>query len=67
MVGLAGLDGLGEGVIGFEDDALGSVVAPLLFVLALDDGEGVHDISHSVARGWEAGFKPGQAFGCLPL
>jgi hypothetical protein len=38
LVGLAGADGLGEGVVDFEDDALGAVVAvELLLVLAADE------------------------------
>lgn len=49
LVGLAGADDLLHGVVDFEDDALGAVVAVvLLLVLAADDGEGVHDVGHSV-------------------
>ena len=58
LVGVAGADGLGHGVVDFEDDALGAVVAVLRLVLTLDDGEGVHDVGHGVARGREAGLEP---------
>src|SRR5262245_50912557 len=56
----AGADGLRHRVVDLEDDALGAVVAPLLLVLALDDGEGVHDVSYGVARGREAGLESRQ-------
>src|SRR5512137_69972 len=63
LVGLAGLHGGGEGVVDFEDDAFGAVVAvELRLVLALYDGEGVQDVIHRVARGGES-F--GQGFGLL--
>ena len=59
-------DGLLHGVVDLEDDAFGAVVAvELLLVLALDDGEGVHDVGHGVARGGEAGLEPRQVFGRL--
>ena len=48
LVGLAGADGLGEGVVDFEDDTFGAVVAPLLIVFALHDGAGVQDAGHGV-------------------
>ena len=42
---------LGHFVVDFEDDAFGAIFAVLFFVLAADDGEGVHDIGHGVAGG----------------
>lgn len=40
-----GADGLGEGLVDFEDGAFGAVVAGELgLVLALYDGEGVHNV-----------------------
>ena len=45
---LAGVDGMLHGVINLEDDPLGAVLAKLCFVLALDDGEGFHDVVHVV-------------------
>lgn len=41
-VGLAGALGGSEGVVDFEDDALGAVFAVGLLVVLPDDGEGVH-------------------------
>ena len=38
--------------------AVGAVA--LCLVLAADDGEGVHDVGHGVARGREAGLEPRQ-------
>ncbi len=35
---LASSDGLSHGVVDFEDDALGAVLAVFLLILALDDG-----------------------------
>ena len=49
LVGLAGAHGLGHLVVDFQDDALGAVFAVRGLVLALDDGEGVHDVVHVVA------------------
>ena len=49
MVRLAGAGGFGEGVVDFEDDALGAVLAVLGDVLAADDGEGVEDVGGVVA------------------
>ena len=72
LVGLAGFHGLGEGVVDFEDGVFGDVAAGfdhlaggVLFggaglVLALHDGEGVHDVGHRVAGGGE---RFGQRFG----
>jgi hypothetical protein len=46
----AGADGLLEGVVEFEDDAFGAVVAVgFLFVLAADDGDGVVDVGDRLA------------------
>src|SRR5712692_4257203 len=61
LVGLASAYGLGEGVVDCKDDALGAIVAiELRLVPTADDGEGVHDVGHGVARGWEAGLEPHQ-------
>ena len=49
LVGLTSLDGLLHGVVDLQDDALGAVLAVGSLVLALDDGEGVHDVVHVVA------------------
>lgn len=50
LVGLAGLHGGGEGVVDFEDDAFGAIVAVELFlVLALHVWEGVQDVGHGGA------------------
>ena len=58
LVGDAGADGFSHGIIDFEDDALGAVIAVTLgFVLALHDGEGVHDVVHSGAGSGEAGLE----------
>ena len=63
----AGADGLRHRIVHLEDDALGAVLAPLLLVLAIDDGEGVHDVGHGVARGRKAGLEPPQVFRGLTL
>jgi len=48
-----------HGVVDVEDDAPGAVVAvELRFVLAADDGEGVHAGGYGVARRREAGREP---------
>ena len=39
----------GHLVVDLQDDPLGAVFAVLLDVLALDDGEGLHDVVHVVA------------------
>ena len=63
LIGPARLLGFGEGVVDFQDDAFGAVVAVELgLVLALYDGEGVQDVIHHVAR---AGESFGQGFGLL--
>ena len=68
LIGLADANGLGEGVVDLEDDALGAVFAvELLFVLAADDGEGVHDVGHGIVRGREAGLEAIQIFLRLSL
>jgi len=48
-VGHARANPFGYDVVDFEDDALGVVLAVLLLVLALDDGEGLHDVVYIVA------------------
>ncbi len=59
LVGLASAHGFRHGVINFQDDSFSAVVAVVLrLVLALDDGEGVHDVVHGVAWRWEAGLEP---------
>lgn len=64
LVGMPGLHGFGEGVVDFEDDAFGAVVAvELLLVLALYDGEGVQDVGHGGAG---RGERLGQGGGLLP-
>jgi len=45
LVGLASLDGLLHGVVDLQDDALGTVLTVGGFVLALDDGEGIHNVA----------------------
>jgi hypothetical protein len=61
LVGLAGAHGRGEGVVDFEDDAPGAVVAvELRLVPTADDGEGIHDVGRGVAWGREAGLEPRQ-------
>ena len=63
LIWLAGADGIGHGVVDFEDDALGAVVAViLLLVPAANDGEGVHNVGHGVAWSREAGPEPCQVF-----
>jgi hypothetical protein len=49
LVRFAGVDGALQGVIYLQDDPFGTVLAVLCFVLALDDGEGLHDVVHIVA------------------
>jgi len=51
---------LGHFVVDFEDDAFGAVVAPLLLILALHNGEGVHDIGHGAAGGGKVALEFGQ-------
>ena len=46
---LAGALAIGEGVVEGEDAVFGAVVAVLLFVLPLHDGEGVEDVGGVVA------------------
>ena len=48
-VGFAGFDCPRHGVVDLQDDALGAVFAMRGLVLALDDGEGVHDVGRVVA------------------
>ena len=60
LVRHTGPDGLGHFVVDFEDDALGAVFAVLFLVLALDDGEGVHDVGHGVAGGREVALELGE-------
>jgi hypothetical protein len=56
LVRLAGAGGFQQGVVDFEDDAFGAVVAVVFFfVFAADDGEGVEDVGDGVARGKESG------------
>lgn len=43
----------GQGVVDFQDAALAAVFAVFLFVLALNDGEGLHDVFHCVAGSGE--------------
>ena len=61
LVGLAGFDGGGEGVVDFEDGVFGEVATGLDdfsggvgllgagLVFAADDGEGVHDVGRVLA------------------
>ena len=49
MVGGGGAGGFGEGVVEFEDDALGVVFAVGLLVVLPDDGEGVHHVGGVLA------------------
>ena len=49
LVGLASLGGAGHLVVDLQDDALGAVLAVDGLVLALDDGEGLHDVVYVVA------------------
>ncbi len=49
LVGLAGGDGCGHGVVAFEDDALGAVLAVGGLVLAPHDRERVEDVVDVVA------------------
>lgn len=39
----------GHGIVDLQDEALGAVFAIFLFVFAFDNGEGMHDVFHSVA------------------
>jgi hypothetical protein len=48
LVWFAGTDGALHGVIHFQDDPPGAILAVLRLVLALDDGEGLHDVVHIV-------------------
>lgn len=48
-VGLASSDGLSHSVVDFQNNALGAVLAVFLLILALDDGEGFHDVVYIVA------------------
>ena len=50
LVRFAAVHGLLHGVVDFEDDPLGAVLAVRGHVLALDDGEGLHDVVHVVTR-----------------
>ena len=44
-IGLAGALSFGEGVVDFEYDALGAVIAVVfVFVFAAHDGECIHDV-----------------------
>ncbi len=68
LVGLAGADGFLHGVVDFEDNSLGAVVAILLLlILSADDRERIHDEGHGIARGWKAGFKASEISRCLAL
>ena len=52
LVRLAGANGIGHLVVHFEDRGFRFVLAVVFgFVLAPDDGEGLHDISDRVSRG----------------
>ena len=63
LVGFSGFYGRDEGVVDFQDDAFGAVVAVELgLVLALHDGEGVHDVGHGGAG---RGERLGQGGGLL--
>ncbi len=59
LVGVAGADGLLEGVVDLKDGFLRAVEAAVLgFVFALHDGEVVHDVGNGIAgRGEGAGGK----------
>lgn len=50
LVGVAGLDGCGEGVVDLEDGFFSAVVAVFGFVFALHDGESVHDVADGMAE-----------------
>lgn len=50
LVGAAGADRLGHLVVDFEDDAFGVVLAEALFVFALDDRKGLHDVVSVIAQ-----------------
>jgi hypothetical protein len=63
LIGVAGADGFGEGVVDFQDDVFGAVVAVEIgLVLALHDGEGVQVVGHGGAR---RGERLGQGGGLL--
>ncbi len=49
LIQLAGSHRLGHGVVDFQNGVLGAIAAVGGFVLALDDGEGVHDVGHGIA------------------
>src|SRR5712691_11242683 len=49
LIWFAGVNGALHGVIHLQDDPPGTVLAVLRFVLALDDGEGLHDVVPIVA------------------
>ena len=49
LIRLAGSHGLDHGVVHFQNGVLGAIAAVGGFVLALDDGEGVHDVGHGIA------------------
>ena len=63
LVGLAGGDGVLHGVVDFEDGSLGAVFAVFCLVLALYDGEGVHDVVHGFARRGEGRKQRGKFCG----
>ena len=48
LVGFAGADGVGHGVVDFENDSLGAVLAVGFLVLAFDDRESLHDVIDGV-------------------
>jgi len=48
-VGFASAHGFGHGIIDFQYNSLGTVLAVFLLVFALDEGEGLHDVVHVVA------------------
>ena len=48
LVGVAGADGVGHGVVDFEDDALGAVIAVIPFlILSADAKRGADLTAHS--------------------
>ncbi len=48
LVRFAGVDGALHGVIHLQDNPSGAILAVLRFVLALDNGEGLHDVVYVV-------------------
>ena len=60
LVGGACAHRLGHFVVDFEDDSFGAVFSVLFFVLAADDGEGVHNVVHGVAGGREVALELGE-------